>query len=73
MMATTYETPELTELGILNVETLSNSGGGNKKKKAPRQTLLNGGGGPKKDMHENPCKEERYLDQDICWIDDTVK
>lgn len=36
METSLYETPELTELGVLNVDTLSGSMGKKKKKKASR-------------------------------------
>ena len=60
-MKTTYETPELTELGILNVDTLSNSGGGKKGggKKALAVRKLDHGGG----------YEECHPDED-CFIKD---
>ncbi len=69
MMATTYETPELTELGILNVDTLSKSGGPIKKK-ATRKALLNGGAGPGYDMQDPYCPEVKssdFLLEEICF------
>ena len=61
-----YVTPELVELGILNVDTLSQSGGG-KKKKAASKNLR---GRDKMDMqeeYEGPilCTEDNF-DSDFC-------
>lgn len=72
MNTTTYETPELTELGILNVDTLSMSGKGKGKGKGKGGTrVLRQEGGRKKDMHDYPpvCYKDEDCEIDP-WTDD---
>lgn len=79
MNNTTYETPELTELGILNVDTLSSSGGGKKGggKKGGGKPRLNevaslkqgdhGGGNPWEECRPPQDKSKGFLESEICF------